>query len=493
MPAIDKDKLFFLPVRAQLEEVEVTEQSVRAAITAALEQASKRSGADKTDTAGVNDPVGANGHPRMLQISAWICHAMNPADPQPNRNNRGFTLADLEECIRNGMWQAPFFGAIDYNHDFELYGVWYDAELKFDPKANAYGILAKGSFFSWRYTTLADKLLSIQARQGWIDVSMACMPKFYEPAKTKGGEDFLVIRHPVFFTTSVLDVEPADPHARALGAESTADTQETRAAELLKASLLEEQTEDVPMKVEEASVTTESEPVEGVAVETATEETPTAEAAADVTPEAETVEGAEVAGVEVEVEGVVVGEGEQASGATVEGETLPPVEAAAEEAAPVEPTVEVETATEEPAAETVEAPAAAVTRLTLEVQALTIALQTAKDESDTMATELATLRAFKATRDAEIAAAERETRHAARRAALPAGVAKELAKDENKDVLADMLDMDDAQWERTLKVFALASSPRKTFAERSAEEGPLSSAADKSEGTFAITRWRRRR
>jgi hypothetical protein len=62
-------------------------------------------------------------------------------------------------------------------------------------------------------------MLAMQTRQGHIDVSMACLPEWTERKEGENGTSFFVLRKPVFFTTSLLDVPPADPDARAVGTE----------------------------------------------------------------------------------------------------------------------------------------------------------------------------------------------------------------------------------------------------------------------------------
>lgn len=158
-------------------------------------------------------PIGENGKPRTLKLSAWIAHA-----PEPNLNRDAFKEADLQKAVDDGLFQAPYCGMVDYNHDFTAYGAWYSAKYQFDPVAGQYGILAEGFIYAWRYTELADLMLAMQQRQGHIDVSMACLPSGIEILTDDEGSYF-VLRNPVFFTTSVLDVEPADTDARGVGSE----------------------------------------------------------------------------------------------------------------------------------------------------------------------------------------------------------------------------------------------------------------------------------
>lgn len=175
-------------------------------------------------------PVGANGKPRMLKLTAWIAHA-----GKANRNRDAFLEEDLKAAVEERLFAAPYFGMVDYNHDFNLYGVWYQTKFAYDPSAEAYGIVAEGAIFAWRFEELADKMLAMQARQGFIDVSMACLPGSVEFAEDDLGT-YAILRNPVFFTTSVLDVDPADPKARALGTEDTDELPGEREVDLLTLS-----------------------------------------------------------------------------------------------------------------------------------------------------------------------------------------------------------------------------------------------------------------
>jgi hypothetical protein len=194
-------------------------------------------------------PIGDNGKPRTLKLTAWIAHA-----PKPNLNRDAFTEADLKAAVDNDLFQAPYCGMVDYNHDFTAYGAWYSASYKYDSVAGQYGILAEGFIHAWRYTELADLMLAMQQRQGHIDVSMACLPTGIEFGTDADG-NYYILRNPVFFTTSVLDVEPADTDARALGTEDTTQPSSEREQSLSTAKSAVEpdltiDTED-NMKIEE--------------------------------------------------------------------------------------------------------------------------------------------------------------------------------------------------------------------------------------------------
>lgn len=144
------------------------------------------------------EPVGANNQPRVLQISAWICHA-----GYANRNGYDFDEAGLRASVESGLFKAPFVGMIDWNHDFTAIGAWHDAEFKYDPQAKAMGILAHGTIWSWRYETQANTLLAMQQRQGHIDVSVSCLFKKGTVNRNDRGGSTITIHDPVFLTTSV--------------------------------------------------------------------------------------------------------------------------------------------------------------------------------------------------------------------------------------------------------------------------------------------------
>jgi hypothetical protein len=176
-------------------------------------------------------PIGADGKPRMLKITAWIAHA-----GKPNRNGDGFLQEDLEEAIEEGLFIAPNIGMIDFNHDFSAYGAWYNARLEYDPQAKEYGIIAEGAIWAWRYEEMVNTLLAMQQRNGYVEVSMSCLPRGLERALDTNGREYTLVRRPVFFTTSVLDMPPADPHARGLTTEDSSQTSEEREEILLNAS-----------------------------------------------------------------------------------------------------------------------------------------------------------------------------------------------------------------------------------------------------------------
>jgi hypothetical protein len=171
-------------------------------------------------------PVGENGKPRMLKITAWICHA-----DKVNNNRFMLTAADLQAAVDDGLFSAPYFGMLDFNHDFRSWGVWYSAKYAYDSVAGAYGIIAEGVLFAWAFEWLADKMLAMQERNGHIDVSVAVFTDLLETAEDEKGQ-YVVLHRPVIAATSVLDETPADPFGRGIGTEEDSDVSDDRELQL---------------------------------------------------------------------------------------------------------------------------------------------------------------------------------------------------------------------------------------------------------------------
>lgn len=186
-------------------------------------------------TAGIQEaagPITDSGLPRMMKLTAWIAHA-GPA----NSNGDAFLEEDLQEVVAHGLFQPPYLGMVDFNHDFFPYGAWYNARYEYDPIAGQYGIIAEGAMFAWRFNEIADKILAEQSRNGSCAVSMACIAQGIELRHSADGLEETVLRKPVFLTVSVLNVPSADPNARAVGYESEGSSEEDRMVELNKALL----------------------------------------------------------------------------------------------------------------------------------------------------------------------------------------------------------------------------------------------------------------
>lgn len=430
------DKVFYLPVRAT-----VKEMAADAKVTAAINNVIEKANRARAEEAAVS-PVGPNHKPRMLQLTAWICHA-----GKPNLNDKAFLAEDLREAVEQGLFQAPYFGMIDFNHDFEAYGCWYDTEFAFDPEAQEWGIIAHGALFAWRYTELADKVLAMQARQGYVDVSMACMAESYEPAVTEDGRPYLIIRRPVFFTTSVLDVDPADVHARGVGSENPDESPEERTRKLTTASLNGDANNSEEGQMEELIKL-----IEAKFGEQMEELRPLVEAAQ------------KLPGLEDELASI------KEEKAALEAKVA---ELESEKAALGQAKAEAENA-----------------KATAEV-----ALDVARKELESAQAKIEELEAFKREIEEKEAAEAEEARRQARMTRIPEAVLAALENDENKDALIEMwMSQSDEAFEATVKLFSVALNGRTSMVERSSREGKLSTAADTPEGGpewAAIRRWKK--
>lgn len=177
------------------------------------------------------DPV-VDGRPRMLHVTAWIVH-------EGINNNRDVFLAeDLQAVVESGkLFQQPYGGIIDFNHDLTPIGYWYNAEYAQDPKNGKYGILAHGAVWAWLYPHITDKMLAEQVRSEKIDTSMMALSKDTQMKIWEDGRYARVVRQPVFTGASLLDEPPADPDATGLVAEDPSQqTAEERKNTLLAAS-----------------------------------------------------------------------------------------------------------------------------------------------------------------------------------------------------------------------------------------------------------------
>jgi hypothetical protein len=153
----------------------------------------------------------------MLKVVAFIVHGGGAENV--NKNGDAFLDDDLKAAVDAGTFGAPYFGMMDYNHDFNPYGVWYSSKYMVDPENGINGILAEGAVFAWRFPQLADEMLLQQARQGFIDFSMGCIPQWTEREVTQAGQPVNLVRKPTFFTTSFLTVPKGDVAARGTGTE----------------------------------------------------------------------------------------------------------------------------------------------------------------------------------------------------------------------------------------------------------------------------------
>jgi len=155
-------------------------------------------------------PIGKDGKPRMLLITSWIAHEGR------NGNGYAFVRPELDARVRQGLFTPPHGGLMDFNHDYTPIGFWYKSSFAYHDSAEKWGVLANGAIWAWRFPEVADQLLAEQQREGTIKVSMACLAESSEYTQNYPGyeDEFTEVLHnPIFFTTSVLSVPPADPNA----------------------------------------------------------------------------------------------------------------------------------------------------------------------------------------------------------------------------------------------------------------------------------------
>lgn len=432
MPFQLPENVRHIPIIARVTEADVDVDLIRTAM--------KRSGRE-----AALSPVGPNGHPRMLKITAWMCHA-----GKPNRNRDAFTEDDLKAAVENGLFGAPYFGAVDWNHDFHPYGVFYSTKYAYDPVAEAWGVLAEGAIFAWRYEELADRILAMQQRnEGVIAVSMSCLPGDIETAKDEDGT-YWILRNPTFFTCSLLDVDPADPFGRAVTTENVEETAEEREEKLSELALASSRTTAVETQENEMDI--EQLVADLIAAHSLTEEQ-----------------------------------------ATAVREALASVAAA-------EP-VEGDPAVDEPVADEPGEDAARIAELEAAIASLTAARDEAVVARDSAAAELATataelaeLQAYQTRREAEDAKIARTARRDARMAQLTEATksALDALSPEARDRLVGRwTDMDDDEWQVALASLSAGGSG-KTYAERTKAEGTLSGAADSRDAEFESFKFRRK-
>lgn len=432
MAKYNPDNLKFIPLRAQVAEMELTEETIRAAVNRAIARASTAKEA-KADVG----PVGPNDKPRMLQMSAFIAHA-----GPPNRNRQAFVESELQATVADGLFKAPYFGMIDYNHDFTAYGAWYAAEWAFDNEAGQWGILAHGAVWAWRYSDLADKFLAQQARQGFVDVSMSCLYLQSDLLHDANGDMYELIHKPIFLTTSLLDVPKGDADARGLVSEDPSQSNQDRTAELLKASLAHNEA----FNIEEDAMEELMKKIEAMFGEQKDALKPLAEALANL-PQVEQKLAAAMKAHEAALARV----------AELEGQ--------------------VATLTNEKAS------------LTTAKETADVALATVKTENERLTGEVTELKSFKAGIEEKEAKAAKEARALSRTAEIPEAVLETVkGMEKGEEILAKWMEQSDDEWTVTKATFAIASK-KPSMADRSAKEGTLTGASEPSNEGWEINKF----
>lgn len=183
-----------------------------------------------------------DGRPRMLHITAFIVHEGT------NSNGQAFVGEELEQIVANGLFQPPYAGMIDFNHDFEPRGFWYNSKYVFDPEADRMGILAEGAVWAWKFPMLADLVLAEQTRRGSVAVSISALSKYeqLELTQDENGRVIQIVHNPVFIAASLLDVPPGDMHARGISRDDGATAEHEDTPNELHAAALQSE-ETIPM------------------------------------------------------------------------------------------------------------------------------------------------------------------------------------------------------------------------------------------------------
>jgi hypothetical protein len=203
--------------------------SVREATDSDFEEL-KESSAQKEYELAAADPV-VDGKPRMLMLTAWIAHE------KKNLNNQVFIKEELKARVIQGLFAPPHAGMIDFDHDYEPRGFWYKASMAYDTKAERWGIIASGAVWAWRFPEFANLILAEMQRSGSIPVSMAARAESIEFVDDEeSGYPAMILHNPIFFTTSILDIPPADPHARAVAKEDATEPLDAPAQKALQAN-----------------------------------------------------------------------------------------------------------------------------------------------------------------------------------------------------------------------------------------------------------------
>lgn len=176
-------------------------------------------------------PLGKDGKPRMLIIAAWMAHEGR------NANGQAFVKEELEKRVGEGLFSPPHGGMIDFNHDFDPRGFWYKSSFAFDSRPNVqkWGIFVTGAIWAWRFPQLADTMIAEMHREGMINVSMACIAdtvEFTRAYPEHEGSFTEVLHNPVFLTTSLLDLPPADSSANGKVSEDPAEELQLAATEV---------------------------------------------------------------------------------------------------------------------------------------------------------------------------------------------------------------------------------------------------------------------
>lgn len=112
---------------------------------------------------------------KLLLIKGLMVHS-----DVRNGNGMGFKEEDLKEVLEQGLFQPPRFGIMDYEHNFVVHGIWFNAKEVEDEGTMA--IETEGVFFAWLYPSMAEEILG-RYQMGKLYFSMAAIPSYIECSK----------------------------------------------------------------------------------------------------------------------------------------------------------------------------------------------------------------------------------------------------------------------------------------------------------------------
>lgn len=388
-------------------------------------------------------PIGKDGKPRMLLITTWMAHEGR------NLNGQAFVKVELEQQVRNGLFSPPHSGMIDFDHDFDPRGFWYKSAFAYDEKAGKWGIILNGAIWAWRFDELSNMLLAEMQREGFIQVSMSALPGSLEVTQNYPefeGERTEILHNPVFFTTSVLDIPPADPDAKGTATEETGQN-------LLGTPPVA--SDDNTLSIDELLETEVN--VDDVLVLAGHEN------------------DGNQGGQEMDKELDILRQELEAAKTKLDETDTAKVEA---ETKLSEAEIAKKELTEE------------VSSLKVKISELEVALQSVNDTKEKLEVELAQVREeldkareIIATFEAAKAEKEKEERFQSRMAELPEVVKKNLEAHEDAELLTKMIrDAGDEEWTVTRKYFDIAVTQGPNYTERSDAEGGLPTSGSNNKG-----------
>jgi hypothetical protein len=392
-------------------------------------------------------PIGKDGKPRMLLITTWMAHEGR------NLNGQVFIKVELEQKVRDGLFSPPHAGMIDFDHDFDPRGFWYNSSFAYDQNAEKWGIILNGAIWAWRFDELSNMLLAEMQREGFINVSMSALPGSLEVTHNYPGfedERTEILHNPVFFTTSVLDIPPADPDAKGTATEEAEEdllgtppvASDDNTLSVSDVLIPEHEAGDVLVLAGHANDGNQGGQEMDKELDILRQELEDAKTKLDET---------EASKAEVESQ---LGDAEKAK---------------------IELAEEIDT-------------------MKVKISELEVALQSVNEMKEQLEAELAQVREelekareIIATFEAEKAEREKEARFQSRMAELPDVVKKNLEAHEDSEVLTNMIrDAEEDQWAVTRKYFDIAVTEGTNYTGRSDKEGGLPTSGSKKKSSSVL-------